>query len=105
VSAAETGISSIPADAPRGYYGPDGQPQFFADPAMDRFSAVLVKLVQEVWVLTERVDAIERVAAAKGSVTAAEIAALLSDPAVSSAREAAFAQFISRTLGPLREPA
>ncbi len=104
MSRADTDISAIPADAPRGYYGPDGQPQFFADPAMDRFSAVLVKLVQEVWVLTERVDAIERVAAAKGSVTAAEVAALLSDPAVSSAREAALAQFIGRTLGPLREP-
>jgi hypothetical protein len=46
----------------------------------------------------------ERVAAAKGSVTAAEVCALLADPAVSSAREAALAQFIGRTLGPLREP-
>jgi len=55
-------------------------------------------------VLTERVDAMERVAAAKGSVTAAEVGALLADPAVSAAREAALVQFISRTLGPLREP-
>ena len=104
MSAVEKDIFAIPAGAPRGYYGPDGQPQFFADPAMDRFSAVLVKLVQEVWVLTERVDAIERIAAAKGSVTATEVTALLSDPAVSAAREAALVQFIGRTLGPLREP-
>ncbi len=104
MSAAELEVSAIPADAPRGYYGPDGQPQFFADPAMDRFSAVLVRLVQEVWVLTERVDAIERVAAAKGGVTSAEVAALLADPAVGAAREVALAEFISRTLGPLREP-
>ncbi len=100
---AET-FTAIPEAAPRGYYGADGQPQFFSDPGMDRFSAVLVKLVQEVWVLTERVDAIERVAAAKGVVTAAEVTALLADPPTSAAREDALLQFIARTLGPLREP-
>ena len=36
MSSAELGVSGIPADAPRGYYGPDGQPQFFADPAMEK---------------------------------------------------------------------
>jgi hypothetical protein len=97
-------FTAIPADAPRGYYGPDGQPQFFADPAMDRFAAVLMKLAQEFWVLSERVDAIERVAREKGVVTAAEVSSLLADPAVTAEREADLASFVARTLGPLREP-
>ena len=40
-------ISVVPDEASRGYYGPDGQPQFFQDPAMDRFAAALVKMAQE----------------------------------------------------------
>jgi hypothetical protein len=102
MSAAE--VTPIPQDAPRGYYGPDGQPQFFQDPAMDRFVAVLVKLAQEFWVVTERLDAIERLLAAEKLVTAQEISRLLNDPQVTAQREAALATFIARTLRSLREP-
>jgi len=97
-------VTPIPKDAPRSYYGPDGQPQFFQDPAMDRFAAVVVKLAQEFWVVAERLDAIERLVAAKNIGTAQEISRLLSDPQVTAEREAALAEFIARTLGSLREP-
>jgi len=97
-------VSAVPEESARGYYGPDGQPQFFADPAMDRFAAVLVKLAQEFWVVAERLDALERVTLAKGLATPAELAALNGDAAVSGEREAALAAFIRRTLGALSEP-
>ena len=71
---------------------------------MDRFAAVVVKLAQEFWVVAERLDAIERLVAAKNIGTAQEISRLLSDPQVTAEREAALAKFIARTLGSLREP-
>ena len=46
-----------PADGPPGIYGDDGQPQFFADPAMDRFVAVVMNLASEIWVQEERIRA------------------------------------------------
>jgi hypothetical protein len=97
-------ISAMPDDAPRGYYGADGQPQFFNDAGMDRFVAVLMKLTQEFWVLSERLDSIERLLQGKQVVSTAEIKALLADPQVMTERDAALAEFIARTLGPLREP-
>ena len=100
----EQTVSPIPEDAPRAMYGQDGQPQFFQDPAMDRFVGVLLRLAQELWVLSERVDAIERVAQAKGVVTEAELRALAGDPAATAARDDALGKFVKRTLGALREP-
>ncbi len=97
-------ISVVPDEASRGYYGPDGQPQFFQDPAMDRFAAALVKMAQEFWVVAERLDALERVALQKGLVTKAELHALVDDATVTAEREVALGDFIQRTLGSLREP-
>lgn len=92
-----------PADAPRGIYGPDGQPQFFQDPAMDRFVAVLLKLTQELWVMTERVDTLEKLSAAKRPFIKKHLDALLNDPRVAAERDAKMGAFVNRVLGPLRE--
>ena len=92
------------ADAPRGIYGPDGQPQFFSDPAMDRFVAVLLKLTQEMWVLAERVDMLERLSAENKSFNRQHIDAVLNDAAAVRERDAKVMQFVHRVLGPLREP-
>lgn len=97
-------VSVVPDEAARGYYGPDGQPQFFQDAAMDRFAATLVKMAQEFWVIAERLDALERVTLAKGLVTQPELDAMIEDAAVTAQREAALSAFIQRTLGSLREP-
>jgi hypothetical protein len=48
-----------PDDAPPGLYDDKGNPRFFADPAMDRFVAVVMNLAQEVWVQEERLIALE----------------------------------------------
>jgi hypothetical protein len=48
-----------PDDAPTGIYDAEGRARFFADPAMDRFVAVVMNLAQEVWVQEERLLALE----------------------------------------------
>ena len=50
-----------PEDAPSGIYDAAGQARFFADPAMDRFVAVVMNLAQEVWVQEERLLALEEI--------------------------------------------
>ena len=42
-----------PEDTPAGLYGPDGRPQFFSDPAMDRFVPVVLNLASEIWLQHE----------------------------------------------------
>jgi hypothetical protein len=69
-----------PEDAPKGIYGPDGEPIFFDQPGVDRMMAVMMNLASELWVVTERglPQDIDRDAAARG--------------------------FIDRIFAPLREP-
>jgi hypothetical protein len=43
-----------PEDAPKGIYGPDGEPIFFAEPGVDRIMAVVMNLASELWVERER---------------------------------------------------
>jgi len=97
-------VSVIPEPAARGYYGPDGQPQFFADPAMDRFVSVVVKLTQELWVVTERLDGLERAVLAKGVLSREELEAVARDATVGAERDAALGAYVHRTLAALREP-
>ena len=84
------GVTPAPQDAPAGIYGPDGRPQFFNDPAMDRFVATLLNLASEVWVQEERILSLE----AKGAADA---------PAVD--RDLLLKGFIDRVFAPLREAA
>lgn len=44
-----------------------GTPTFFPDPAIDRLTNALLKLTGEVWVLTERLTAVEALAARRGA--------------------------------------
>ncbi len=69
-----------PEDAPKGIYGPDGEPIFFSEPGVDRMMAVIMNLASELWVLTE--------------------AGLPAD----ADRDAAAKAFIDRVFAPLREP-
>ena len=50
-----------PDDAPADAYDAAGRARFFADPAMDRFVAVVMNLAQEVWVQEERLLALEEI--------------------------------------------
>ncbi|MET0365005.1 MAG: hypothetical protein ABW169_10160 [Sphingobium sp.] len=90
-----------PEDAPSSYYGPDGRPQFFQDPAMDRFVAVLLNVASELWVQTEKVETLSRIlerAGLSGAEVEAEI--VTGDEAV---REQALTAFMHRVFKPLRE--
>lgn len=69
-----------PEDAPKGIYGPDGEPIFFSEPGVDRMMAVIMNLASELWVMHER---------------------QLPDDAD---KDAAAKAFIDRVFAPLREP-
>ena len=75
-----------PEDAPPSLYDDNGNPRFFAEPAMDRFVAVVMNLAQEVWVQEERLLALEE--ARTGEAVD---------------REAKVKQFIDRVFAPIRE--
>lgn len=74
-----------PDDGPPNLYDDQGNARFFADPAMDRFVAVVMNLAQEVWVQEERLLALE---GAKGG------------EAID--REAKVKEFIDRVFAPIR---
>lgn len=74
-----------PDDAPPGIYDAAGNARFFAEPAMDRFVAVVMNLAQEVWVQEERLLALEE---AKGAAAAD--------------KEAVLKAFIDRVFEPVR---
>lgn len=92
-----------PEDAPPSIYGPDGKPQFFQDPAMDRFIAVLLNVASELWVQTERVDTLTRLLDEQGVTSDAARAGVVAGE--DAAREVALRDFVTRLLAPLREPA
>jgi hypothetical protein len=84
-------------------YDAAGRPRFYADPGVDRFAAVLMRLASELWVARERIDTLERVAAAKGVLLPDEIDAYAPDADAAARREADRAAFIATVFAPLRE--
>jgi hypothetical protein len=92
-----------PEDAPASIYGADGKPQFFGDPAMDRFVSVLLNVTSELWVQTERVDTLTALLERQGLATPEQTARIVADD--DAKREAALRDFVARVLAPLREPA
>jgi len=64
------------------------RPQFFDDPAIDQMMTFFIELMTEMAVMRERVDTIERVLDAKGSVTRADIEDFRADPMVEGERTA-----------------
>lgn len=84
-------------------YGPDGRPQFFTDPAMDRFVPVVLNLASELWVQSELVANLVLLIERNGIATHAEIDALSSEADTDTERDAALANYIHRVLAPLRE--
>ncbi|GAB5489274.1 MAG: hypothetical protein Pars2KO_28440 [Parasphingorhabdus sp.] len=74
-----------PDGTPKEIYGPDGKPKFFDDPGMDRYVAVIMNMVQEMWVQEERLMALEGLEASPEQ------------------KEAKLQEFIERIFAPLRE--
>ena len=90
-----------PEDAPTSIYGSDGKPQFFGDPAMDRFVSVLLNIASELWVQAERIDTLTAVIDRNGLTTADGILQIVRED--DTKREANLRDFIVRVLAPLRE--
>ena len=74
------------------------RPTFFNDPQIDTVMGIVMALAGEVSVLRERLDSVERLAAAKGLFAQDDIEAYRPDDAVVAEREHWRAEYIERVL-------
>lgn len=81
------------------------RPNFFDDPAMDQLLGVVLGLTQEVSVLRDRLDAVERVMDSKGAVTRADIEAYVPDAAAEAERARTRDEYLQRVFRVLRHDA
>jgi len=79
------------------------RPVYFNDPQIDKLLGITMALIGEVSVLRERLDTIERIAAAKGLFSLAEIEAYQPDEDTAQAREQLRSEYIARVLRVLQE--
>lgn len=84
-------------------YVQHGRPAFFEDPAVDKLLAITTALLGEVCVLRERLDAHERLAAARGIFSPAAIDAFVPDEAAVRDRDATREKIMARVLSVLTE--
>jgi hypothetical protein len=74
------------------------RPQYFEDPAIDRLMSITMALVGEVSVMRERMDTIERLLDAKGTISRAEIEAYTPDRKAGEERGLLTRDYISRIM-------
>ena len=74
------------------------RPAYFEDPATDRMLSMLMALVGEVSVLRERLDTVERLLEAKGSLTRADIERYTPDLAAGKERNLLIKAYIARIM-------
>jgi hypothetical protein len=74
------------------------RPTFFADTQLDRFHVMLVALLQEVSVVRDRLDTIERLLDERGVLTRADIEAYLPDTDAEAERSEERSALIERVL-------
>ena len=72
------------------------RPTFFDDPANDRIIAMMMSLVTEVWVMRERLDSVEALAAQKGLFLEEELERFEPDPERAEERERMRQEFLDR---------
>ena len=68
-------------DQPLPRHTRSSRPQFFEEPGLDQMMSVVLGIAQELSVLRDRVDSVERLLDAKGSLTRAELEAYRPDAA------------------------
>lgn len=81
------------------------RPTFYATPGLDEAMSMIIVLAQELSVLRDRVDAIERVSAKRGIDLAKEIEDLVLDQAALDAREQQRQQLLERLYYVVRKEA
>jgi hypothetical protein len=74
------------------------RPQYFEDPAIDRILSITMALVGEVSVLRERLDTVERLLDAKGTISRADIETYVPDRATGKERGLITKDYIARVM-------
>jgi hypothetical protein len=74
------------------------RPAYFDDPGLDRTVSILMALVGEVSVLRERLDTVERLLEAKGTISRADIEGYAPNREAAFERGAATREYIARVL-------
>jgi uncharacterized protein YnzC (UPF0291/DUF896 family) len=74
------------------------RPIYFENPECDKLLAITMALAGEVSVIRERLDTIERILAAKGTLSAAEIESYRPDEQVAAERERWREEYLERIL-------
>jgi hypothetical protein len=72
------------------------RPHFYETPGLDQAMSMILVLASELMVTRDRIDTLERVAAAKGLVLEEELESYTPDQAVLEAREARRQEFLQR---------
>ena len=72
------------------------RPQFYATPGLDEAMSMIMVLASELTVVRDRLDTVEKVAAAKGVMLDADIEAYEPDQATLEARELRRQDFLAR---------
>ena len=74
------------------------RPAYFDDPAIDRTLSIVMAIAGEVSVLRERLDTVERLLDAKGTISRADIEAYVPDRAAGAERALLTKEYIARIL-------
>jgi hypothetical protein len=74
------------------------RPAYFADPAIDRTLSIVMALVGEVCVMRERMDTIERLLDAKGTISRADIESYTPDRVAGQERAMLTKAYIARIM-------
>ena len=74
------------------------RPQYFSDPAIDKLHAIVMTLVGEVCVLRERLDAVERLLDAGGTLSRETVDNYVPDDAADAERRREREAYIARIL-------
>ena len=91
-------MSEIDWIARAGAKAKGARPKYLEDPASDRLLSIVMALVGEVAVVKERLDTVERLLEAKGSITRDDIEAYTPDRATGHARGLMHREFAARVL-------
>ena len=74
------------------------RPKYFDDPAIDRLLSIVMALAGEVAVVKERLDTVERLLDAKGTISRADIKAYAPEPSAGHERGLMHREFAARIL-------
>ena len=99
MSNSKTGDSPIPRHS-RGR-----RPHFFDDPAVDQLLGVVLGLTQELSVVRDRVDSMERLLDRKGTLTRADLEAFVPDEAEQRERARVREEYLQRVFRVIRREA